>query len=157
MDTIPVSSDAVAEWIRRVPLMRIDKQIPTVETLVERLSCFWLPNETILYIAQTDRPLKIRIRELYYQILGERSRHTGGHWLKAISNLESLYIYYSVIENKQRDAENALLTQFHNAANKETDSDPYRVVMPFANRQAPAIEPNRKYYRKQHNISSQVV
>ena len=58
LDTIPVSLTAIAEWINRASLMRIDNQAPTVETISNRLGEFWLSDETILYIAQTNRSSK---------------------------------------------------------------------------------------------------
>ena len=116
LDKAPISCSAVESWIERVELMRIDKQVPTVGKIVERLSEFWLPDETILYIGQTNRPLWIRIRELYYQVLGKSSRHCGGHWLKALDNLKSMFIYYSVLETGHREAEDCLLAKFNDAA-----------------------------------------
>ncbi len=157
LDAIPVSLTTIAEWINRASLMRIDNQAPTVETISNRLGEFWLSDETILYIAQTNRSLRVRIRELYYQVLGGRSRHCGGHWLKALENLKDLSFYYSIIERDQRKVEDIMLKIFHEAASSKSNENSYKVLMPFANRQAPAIEPNRKYYRKQHGITNQVI
>lgn len=156
-DTIPILHDSISDWISRVPMMRIDHHIPTVASLTKRLGQFWLPNETILYIGQTKRPLRARVAELYNHVLGTRWHHSGGHWLKTLNNIEDLYIYYSVEESHPERLGDSLLSQFHSAVSPDMETDQYQVVMPFANRQVPAIDPNKKYYRKEHNISSQVI
>ena len=51
----------------------------------------------------------------------------------------------------------SLLSQFHSAVSTDMQTNQYLAVMPFANRQAPAADPDKKYYRKEHNISSQVI
>ena len=157
IDTIPILHNSVSDWISRVPLMRIDHSIPSVSSLTKRLDQFWQPNETILYIGQTKRPLRARIAEMYNHVLGARWHHSGGQWLKTLSNLQDLFVYYSVVEDHPERLEDSLLREFHNAVSADMLVDQYQVVMPFANRQAPAIDPSKKYYRKEHNISSQII
>jgi len=157
IDTIPISHDSISNWISRVTMMRIDHRVPTVESLSERLAQFWLPNETILYIGRTSRPLRARIAEMYNHVLGDRWHHSGGQWLKTLNNYEDLYVYYSVDESQPERLGDYLLSQFHSAVSTDMATDHFQVVMPFANRQAPAIDPNKKYFRKEHYISSQVI
>ena len=157
IDTIPILHTSISDWITRVPMMRIDHCVPTVVSITKRLSQFWLPNETILYIGHTNRPLRSRIAEMYKHVLGDRWHHSGGQWLKTLNNIEDLHIYYSVDESHPELLGDFLLRQFHKAASADIETDQYHVVMPFANRQAPAIDPDKKYYRKEHNISSQVI
>ena len=62
----PIDGEAVKQWIRRVPTMTLDGSTrPTPEALAKRLSDFWLPDEGVIYIGQTCRPLKKRIQEYY--------------------------------------------------------------------------------------------
>ncbi|MGI5838392.1 MAG: hypothetical protein ACOX8W_01880 [bacterium] len=46
----PIDQSRLSAWIKKADTMKIDGCRPTVEKLHERLSGFWLPDETILYI-----------------------------------------------------------------------------------------------------------
>ena len=128
---------AIQRWIDRLPEFTIDGMKPTVKTLKKRLSEFWLPEENILYIGQTESSLSKRIGDYYRTELGARAPHSGGQWLKTLADLGSLSVYYVSVQNP-KDKETALLKYFFEQAGK----------LPFANLKGPTG-------KKQHGLKYQ--
>lgn len=134
---------AIQRWIDRLPEFTIDGMKPTVKTLKKRLSEFWLPEENILYIGQTESSLSKRIGDYYRTELGARAPHSGGQWLKTLADLGSLSVYYVSVQNP-KDKETALLKYFFEQAGK----------LPFANLKGPTGKKQHglKYQRKSTDI-----
>lgn len=110
----PINTARIAEWISRVPDMRIDGNLPTIETLSQRLSEFWIPDETILYIGKSKK-LGERLKQFYRHKLGNKAPHKGGVWLKTLDVLDDLHIYYAPTDEHDMTPEHieqALLRQF---------------------------------------------
>ena len=111
----PIDKARVAGWIARVPDLKIDGGPPTVETLSQRLSEFWIPDETVLYIGKATR-LKERLRKFYRHDIGsEKDRHRGGEWLKTLDILHALNVFYAStdeIDSTPETMEQALLQAF---------------------------------------------
>jgi hypothetical protein len=144
----PISLEAILLWISRVPKIELDGlRDPEPEAIAKRLSEFWLPDENIVYIGMTDAKLVDRVGEYYATELGDRSPHAGGHWIKTLSNLKSLYIYFAECSMSEI-AEGLLIKTFINGVSDATRSgllDPKR-PFPFANLAYP------KGNRKKHGI-----
>lgn len=155
IDKPPFSNTLIDSWINRVPNMRIKKHKPDILCLTAIMNRFWLPKETILYIGSTTRTLGKRVDEFYKHILGDGSPHSGGHWLKTLSNIDDLFVYWCGVQNTPGSKENEMLNLFHSTAAKYIKVfHQYQIIMPFANLRAPAIDPKRKWYYKQLEISS---
>ncbi len=129
---------AIQKWIDRLPEFRIDGVPPTLETLKNRLAQFWLPNESVLYIGQTTSSLSKRLAQYYNTELGAKGPHSGGQWLKTLSNMDELFVYYAQTERKPKEVESELLNYFHSQAKK----------LPFANLEGPKG-------RKEHGLRGQ--
>lgn len=128
---------ALRKWINRLSEFTVDGVKPTVETLKKRLAEFWLPEENILYIGQTESSLSKRIGDYYRTELGARTPHSGGQWLKTLANINSLHVYYAPVQNpKYREDE--LLAYFLERTG----------ALPFANLKGPGR-------RKQHGLKGQ--
>lgn len=95
----PLDLSVVNRWLNRSPLLTLDGVQPTVQVLAERLGSFWLPNETIVYVGKSGRPLGQRIAEFYVTELGDRRPHAGGSWVKAMSILQSLAISWVALDS----------------------------------------------------------
>lgn len=126
-----------------------DNPNPTVEEIVDRLSKFWLPDESILYIGQTTRQtLKARVNQYYKTCLGHPRPHAGGHWIKTLSILDKTFVHYADCDNP-KSTEDALISHFVSGISSDTkkllfDSEhPF----PFANLEFP------KGNRKKHGIT----
>jgi hypothetical protein len=102
----PLDENMIRNWIATVPAMRIDKEELPRDVLVsrvrERLSEYWLADEPILYVGMTGggstsrAKVKGRVAAYYRTELGKRSPHRGGHWLKTLSVLEKLHVFWAL-------------------------------------------------------------
>lgn len=144
----PIDLHILDGWIASVPTLRIDEHRPTPNALKQRLASLWLPDETVLYIGRTAASLADRIDQYYKTPLGECRPHAGGHWLKTLSVLETLSIYWAATPG-QDDAETDLLRFFIDEVSEASRLalfDPNH-ALPFANLEFP------KGNRKRHGIA----
>lgn len=147
----PVSLNAIEEWISYVPAMRIDGNIPTVETITERLNKFWLPKETILYIGKAGSSLKKRVNQYYKTKLGDKRPHAGGHWLKTLDIINELNVFWTTSGDQDaEELEGELLSKFVESINYKDELYDSKHPFPFANLEYP------KGNRKIHNIRKTV-
>lgn len=128
------------DWIDGHPDLRIDNNLPTVQTLKGRLAEFWLPDESILYIGKAEKRkngdgLSCRVGEFYCEAMGN-SAHSGGHWIKSLSNLSKTTIYYCH-HNEPKKLEEKMLQFFMKNVSSSTLSRlrDKRLPLPFANLQ----------------------
>lgn len=149
----PLDLDEIGRWVEAVPKLTVDGVRPVTEELVsriaERLGKYWLPDEPILYIGTTSRTVKRRVCEFYCTDLGERSPHRGGHWLKTLSILDRLYVFWALTP-EAKDIESQLLQTFAERTLADTSIalDTKNGSLPFAN-----LTPRA---RKKHKIKHQV-
>lgn len=99
---------AVKRWIEHVPGMTLDGETPTPQELAKRLHDFWLPGEPVLYVSRTAKALNGRAASMYATVLGDAKPHSGGHWLKTLSNLADLRVWWAETEAHE-EYEDALL------------------------------------------------
>lgn len=148
LDSAPISLEKVRAWIDQVSTIRLDGVTrPTSEALASRLAGFWLPDESVLYIGMTTRPLSERVGAYYRTALGKRSPHAGGLWIKTLSNLDQLYVYYADCSDPEGKEEKLIGTFVDNVstATRSRLLDPAH-PFPFANLEYP------QRIRKQHGI-----
>ena len=134
-----IALERVAGWIARVPSIELDgARISAAEVIAQRLAEFWLPDESILYIGMTKRPLQERVHEYYNTVLGAKAPHSGGHWLKTLADLSVLYLYHAACDTPKA-REGQLLGHFVENVSSGTKSrlrDPIH-PFPFANLEYP--------------------
>jgi hypothetical protein len=142
----------IREWMRRADDMTIDGKKVTLNSIKERLFQFWLPDENILYIGQTnEQTLRKRTRQYYNQKIGKSSPHSGGFWLMTLANLNDLYIYYGNCPEPKKYEIN-MQKQFMNHVSSLTmsklrDKD---LLLPFAN--VNYRGKNKKHGFKNHKV-----
>jgi hypothetical protein len=127
----PLDDRALATLLAR-PRLQIDKQAPTRATLAARLAACWLPDEVVVYIGLSSRPLRQRVHEYYVTRLGARSPHAGGWPVKTLT--APLYVHYAPTLSFAA-AEQTMLDAFAAATSAETRArlhDPTRPI-PYAN------------------------
>lgn len=150
-DRAPIDENILRFWLSKVSTFQIDKcPNPTLNELKKRLSGFWLPDENIVYIGQTESGggLKSRVNQYYRTELGERKPHAGGHWIKTLKILNQLFVHY--IDDKTPPAtEEKLLHAFVKQVSDETKKNlvDQLLPIPFANLEL------EKGNRKRHGIS----
>ena len=152
-DEAPINLAAVEKWLRRVPKMKLDGlKEPSPNDVAKRLGEFWLPDESILYIGKTGRPLSTRIGEYYKTPLGDSKPHRGGHWIKTLSVLEETFVHYietPAAEETEKQLLGAFVTRVSEKA-KQRLRDPERPFA-YANLEYP------KGIRKRHGLTSQAL
>lgn len=150
---IPISMNILKEWINKVGGFTIDKSLTYDSELIKnRLSKFWLSDESILYIGKAPirknrKGLGNRIQEYYETEFGESKPHAGGHWIKTLSNLKDLYVYYIECPNSPK-IESDMMEQFGSSVSETSKKQlsGTGVILPFAN-----LEDGRKT-RKKHGL-----
>lgn len=149
----PISMSILQEWINKVGGFTLDKELTNnAESINRRLAKFWLSDESILYIGKAPirkngNGLGNRIQEYYDTCFGERRPHAGGHWIKLLSNLQNLYVYYIECPNSEQ-FEKDMMNLF-GASVSETSKQQLAgtgVILPFAN-----LEDGNKI-RKKHGL-----
>jgi len=144
----PIENSVLQLWLTARPELRLDNRRPTLLELRERIAAFWLPDEVLLYIGLTTRPLSKRVHEYYETPLGDRKPHAGGHFLKTLSNLSELFVHYASTDTPT-SAEDGMLKAFCRAVSRQTLNhliDPDH-PFPFANLEWP------RGHRKRHGLT----
>lgn len=147
-DEPDIDLGAVERWIEEAPCLLVDGHRPAPVELATRISEFWLPDETILYIGITTRALRRRLSQFYRTRLGRSSPHRGGQWLKTLTDLNDLRVFYTAAPPGDLESlEETLIDEFAgdvSRASKARTRDPSHPY-PWANLE------NRK--RKQHGVT----
>ena len=130
----PVEHTRIGKWLEHVPELLLDGAHPTTRALAARLEAFWLPSTRVLFVGTTDGSIGGRIEAIRNTALGDRRPHPGGHWLHALSGLETARVWWAATSAVE-EAEDALLTAFAETiptAERTALHDP-TVILPFAN------------------------
>lgn len=132
----PIDIAAVGRWIERVATLTLDGKRPTGRELAARLHGFWLPDQPVLYIGMSTASVGGRVAQFVRTPLGDRKPHAGGHWLKALTGLDRLRVWWAETDAPE-EYEDALMAAFAAAVPAEVAArlhDP-AVILPFANLQ----------------------
>lgn len=133
----PLANDAFEAWMSRCPELMLDGIRPSVDQLKRRIKGFWLPDETIVYIGLAAT-LSSRLGAYYRTPIGVRRPHSGGYFLKLLSNLDDLWVHYAPCADPA-SAEDAMIGRFCADVTDETKRaliDPQH-PFPFANLEWP--------------------
>jgi transcription elongation factor GreA len=133
----PIDFNAVGRWIEHVPTLTLDGVRPTGRELAARLHGFWLPGQPVLYIGMSAVSIGKRVAAYQRTVLGERKPHAGGYWLKALSGLDRLRIWWADTDAPE-EYEDALFGAFTAAVPADLAARLYdpAVILPFANLQS---------------------
>lgn len=147
---------AIHKWIETANKITVDGEKPSVEIIKNRLTEFWLPDESILYIGKADKQkVDKRVGQFFTHKMGKKSPHKGGCWVKTLSNLSELNVYTIKIDNRAKidETEKNLLKQFIFGVSAETLNilRDKNLPLPFGNLEY------TKGDRKKHGISNQYV
>jgi len=142
----PIGWERVNTLLARRPELTLDGERPSPWALRTRISGFWLPDETVLYVGMTTLSVRQRVRAFDRTELGAARPHAGGWFLKLLG-YDKFFVHYAA----NRDPESAEQRMLAGFASRVSDPsrqhifDPDR-VMPFANLEYP------KGTRKRHGI-----
>lgn len=167
LQTPSFDDNEILHWIDRVKFrgknIYIDKRIADLEAIKKRLSEFWYPDETVLYIGKagpkSQCSISKRVNGFYNTPLGFSRPHAGGHWINTLKNLASLHIFYSEYDNDNYvEKEAQLISCFmkHVSENSKARLFDKDRCYPFANKEIHLISLQQKV-RKVHGLSNQTV
>lgn len=143
-----VDDEALERWLQVRPELRLDGHRPSASELAGRLRGFWLPDEVVVYIGLAGTSVRRRVGQYYRTPLGARRPHAGGHFIKTLENVASLWVHYAAV-NDPEAAERAMLAAFVAGASGRARSvllDP-TLPIPFANLEFP------RGRRKRHGVT----
>lgn len=147
LPSAPINPAAISQLLNAKPELTVDGARPDAELLSQRVTEFWLPDESILYVGLAGSSLHDRVQAYYSTKLGRRSPHAGGWFLKLLANLDQLWVHYAVSEDPG-GSEDQMLAAFVfgvSPASKRVLHDPAH-PFPFANLEWP------RGVRKRHGI-----
>jgi hypothetical protein len=90
----PLATSAFEQWLRVCPELTLDGRRPNIQQLMDRIRQFWIPDEVILYIGLAES-LSQRLSSYYRTPIGAPRPHSGGYFLKLLSNLDQLWVHYA--------------------------------------------------------------
>jgi transcription elongation factor GreA len=137
----PVELTRVGKWLERVPGLTLDGDRPTSRALAARLSAFWLPSQTVVFVGSTTASISGRVAAMQRTVLGDRRPHAAGHWLQTFEASTAMRVWWAETEAVE-EYEDALLAAFADAIPPEEiaalpDRD---AVLPWANLRRPTGE-----------------
>jgi transcription elongation factor GreA len=90
--------------------MTLDGSPATPPDVAKRLHEFWLADEPVLYVGRSAKAVGSRLAAMYATPLGEARPHSGGHWLRTLSVLPELRIWWAETDAHE-EYEDALLSE----------------------------------------------
>jgi hypothetical protein len=142
----PLASVAFKKWLVVCPELTLDSLRATSDDLMGRVRRFWVPDEAIVYIGRATT-ISTRLVDYYKTPIGASRPHSGGYFLKLLSNLDQFWVHYAVCRNSA-DAENKMLRRFcENVSDSSRQGlhDPTH-PFPFGNLEWP------RHVRKAHGL-----
>jgi hypothetical protein len=136
----PIFDDQQIElWIDKLPHFQVDGIPATLTNVKSRLTSFWFPDESIIYIGKApkrsdENGISKRVCEYFSTTIGNGGPHSGGQWIKTLKNLDTFTVYYSPCD-KPGEIENKMLDYFMSNVSKSTLARLYdnQLPIPFAN------------------------
>jgi hypothetical protein len=144
----PIDPALTQELLDVRPELRLDGLRPDAQLLAARLAAFWLPDEVILYIGLAGTSVCNRVGAYYRSPLGARRPHSGGWFLKTLTNLEALHVHHAPCADPVQ-AEHQMLAAFSAGVSPDSAArlhDP-ELPIPYANLEWPRTR------RKDHGIT----
>ena len=134
----PLAAVEFQRWLDVCPKLTLDGTRPTIQPLMDRIRHFWISDEVILYIGLAGTSLSTRLSQYYQTPIAAPRPHSGGYFLKLLSNLNQLWVHYARCSDAER-AEDLMLQRFcaHVSKNSRRALQDKVHPFPFANLEWP--------------------
>src|SRR3954470_22858524 len=90
----PLDLSLVGKWLERVPELRLDDARPTSRDLVQRLTQFWVPSQTVVLVGSSPGSVAGRLSSIAKTVPGDRKRAWTGFWLHFLRNIADLRVWW---------------------------------------------------------------
>jgi transcription elongation factor GreA len=107
----PLDLALVGKWLERVPELLLDDARPTSRDLVQRLSKFWLPSQTVLLVGSSTGSVAGRLSSMAKTVPGDRKPAWTGFWLHFLRNVGDLRVWWAATDAPE-EYEDALIDAF---------------------------------------------
>jgi transcription elongation factor GreA len=97
-DSAPLDLQALRRWLDRVPSLTLDGVRPTPQVLQRRLASEWVVGQPILFVGRAAKGIGARLAAIYATNLGDPKPTSAGHWLKTLSNVGELRVWWAETE-----------------------------------------------------------
>lgn len=149
--TCEINEAVFDKWKSFSPELNVNGTV-SKKVIEAELNQFWKPNENILYIGESSSEsngLGKRVNQFYQHEVGWKGPHTGGYWIKLLSQLEKLFVYHAKCRNP-RDTEFKMLMYFIEQTTGKSfyDLEELGIHLPFANLKVD--------FQKKHRINGAV-
>ncbi|OIQ21193.1 hypothetical protein [Lacinutrix sp. MedPE-SW] len=147
-----ICDDTFSYWLSQATDLQINgEKVTKKEQVKQYLKQFWNPNENILYIGESSsptNPLQKRIKQFYSHKVGQKGPHTGGYWLKLLSCLNNVSVYYAQAQNP-REVEFKMLMKFVELSTGKSfyEIENFANYLPFANVK---LDVSKKHFLTKH-------
>jgi hypothetical protein len=111
MNECPIDTESLEALVRVRPEVSVDGVNASPSLLAKRIERFWLPDEVVLYVGLTGGSVRKRVRDYYRTPIGARRPHSGGWFLKALANLNELFVHFAPSADPDR-SEDQILSHF---------------------------------------------
>lgn len=126
-------------WISKLKDFQVDGNRATLINVKKRLTDFWFPDESILYIGKaptrkSEGGISKRVSEYFSTIIGNGGPHSGGQWVKVLKGLNTFTVYYGT-GDRPGEIEHKMLEFFISNVSETTLAKLYdkQLPIPFAN------------------------
>jgi len=146
LNKFEINEEVFDSWKTLSPELNVNGQI-SKKIIESELNQYWRASENILYIGESSSKtngISKRVNQFYIHQVGWKGPHTGGYWIKLLSQLEDLYVYYAACDNP-RDTEFKMLLYFIEQTSGKSfyDIEQLGDYLPFANLK---IDSLKKHY-----------
>jgi len=145
---LEIDESTFQNWLSEAKNLQIDGvKVTNIKQVQDYLKQYWKKDENILYIGESTsktNPLEKRVRQFYQHKVGKKGPHSGGYWLKLISNLKDVNIYYAECSNP-RETEFKLIMRFVEHLNGKSffKVEDFSSYFPFANLKVDVLKEHR--------------
>ena len=94
-DSAQLDVAALRRWLDRVPSLTLDGARPTPQVLQRRLAREWVAGQPVLFVGRATKGIGARLSAIYQTTLGDTKPTTAGHWLKTLTNLGELRVWWA--------------------------------------------------------------
>lgn len=144
---LSICSKAFENWLQEAPNLEIENEkVNNLNQVKNYLMKYWDENENILYIGESSsktNPIQKRINQFYTHKVGKKGPHTGGYWIKLLSCIDDLFIYFAESSNP-RETEFKMIMKYVELKSKKSLFETENLVdyFPFANSKVDLIKTN---------------
>ncbi|MBL4653647.1 MAG: hypothetical protein JKY53_12415 [Flavobacteriales bacterium] len=148
-----INKSVFDRWIEVSENLEIGgEKVTSIKQVQKHLKQFWDEDENILYIGESSSAtssVQKRVNQYYKHKVGNKGTHSGGYWLKLISQLSDVCVYHAEAINP-RETEFKMIMKFveKRAGKSFYEIENFSNYFPFANIKVDVLKSHLVSYDK---------